>query len=66
MTPVLLAFIYRLAACLAIAAAFWAVVWLLSLCGLCEAPGWGVFAAVAVFVYVLIVIRDTYLYLKKK
>lgn len=66
MTPVLLSLILRLVACLAIAAAFWAVVWLLALCGFCEAPSWRLFAAAAVFVYVLIVIRDTYLYLKKK
>ena len=66
MTPILLAFILRLVTCLAVAGAFCVVTWLLNLCGLCEAPSWRLFVAAAVFVYVLIVIRDTYLYLKKK
>ena len=64
MKPLLLAFILRLAACLAFAGIFCAIVWLLSLCGLCEIPNWQVFMAVAVFVFVFIVMRDTYLYLK--
>lgn len=64
MKPVLFAFVFRLAVCLAIAGLFCAVVWLLSLCGLCEMPSWQMFMAVAVFVFAFIVIRDTYLYIK--
>ena len=48
MTSVLLSLIFRLAACLIVAGVYCAVTWLLNLCGLCEAPNWGVFAAVAV------------------
>ena len=62
--PVFLSLIFRLAVCLAIAGVFCAIVWLLSLCGLCEMPTWQMFVAVAVLVYVFIVIRDTYLYIK--
>lgn len=64
MLPVLFAFTIRLAACLAIAGVFCAIVWLLSLCGLCEMPTWQMFVAVAVLVYVFIVIRDTYLFIR--
>lgn len=64
MKIVLIAFIFRLAVCLALAFLFCAIVWLLSLCGLCEMPNWQMFMAVAVFVFAFIVIRDTYLYIK--
>lgn len=64
MKPLPFAFVFRLAACLAIAGLFCAIVWLLSLCGLCEMPTSQMFVAVAVLVYVFIVIRDTYLYIK--
>lgn len=66
MKSVLFAFVFRLAVCLAIAGLFCAIVWLLSLCGLCEMPSWQIFMAVAVFVFAFIVIRDTYLYIKNK
>ena len=66
MKLVLIAFIIRLAVCLVIAGLFCAIVWLLSLCDLCEMPSWQIFMAVAVFVFAFIVIRDTYLYIKAK
>lgn len=66
MKPVLIALVYRLAACLIVAGLFCAVVGLLSLCGLCEMPSWQMFMAVAVFVFAFIVIRDTYLFIKNK
>lgn len=66
MKSILFAFILRLAVCLAIAGLFCAIVWLLSLYGLCEMPSWQIFMAVAVFVFAFIVIRDTYLYIKAK
>ena len=64
MKPIPFAFVFRLAICLAIAGLFCAIVWLLSLCGLCEMPTWQMFVAVAVLVYVFIVIRDTYLFIR--
>ena len=63
MKIVLIAFIFRLVACFAIAVLFCAIVWFLSLCGLCEMPSWQMFMTVAVFVFAFIVIRDTYLYI---
>lgn len=66
MKPILFAFVFRLTVCLALAGLFCAIVWLLSLCGLCEMPSWQIFMAVAVFVFAFIVIRDTYLYIKAK
>lgn len=66
MKPVLIALLFRLAACLAIAGIFCAVVYILSLCALCDMPNWRMFWAVAVIAYAFIVIRDTYLYIKNK
>lgn len=66
MKLVLLVLILKIAACLAIAGIFCAIVYLLSLLDLCEMPSWQMFMAVAVFVYAFIVIYDTYRFIKDK
>lgn len=66
MKAVLIALIFKIAACLAAGGMFCAVVYVLSLCALCDVPSWRMFWAVAVFVFAFVVIRDTYLYIKNK
>lgn len=66
MKLVLIALIFRLAICLAIAGIFCAIVWLLSLFGICEIPSWLMFKAVAVLAYVFVIIYDTYRCIKDK
>lgn len=66
MKPILIHLCFRLAVCLIVAGLFCAVHWLLFFFGLCELPTWQMFMAVAVFVYVFIVIYDTYLFIKNR
>lgn len=66
MKHVLIALLFRLAACLAAAGMFCAVVYVLSLCVLCSMPSWQMFRAAAVIVFAFVVIRDTYRYIKDK
>ena len=66
MKPVLIALLFRLAASLAAGGMFCAVVYVLSLCALCDTPSWQMFMSAAVIAYAFVVIRDTYLYIKNK
>ena len=66
MKAVLIALIFKIAACLAVAGMFCAVVYVLSLCALCSMPNWQMFRAAAVIVFAFVVIRDTYCYIKDK
>lgn len=64
MKLVIIAFFLRLVSCIVVSGVFCAIMWLLSLCGLCQIPDWQIFMSVAVFVFIFIVIRDTYLYIR--